>query len=161
MEQSKHLSASSVGLILLPLSALSIVVARVVSGRGWVRWPLILAGVSLILAAGVMLRTTHESSVALLIVLSLLLGFTNGCSGFGNQATLYLQSPADDIAVASGLLRTATYMGAIFSSSLIGIAFGSATTDGGLHAIAWVFGGIGLVVVLLTTLDRSIPRVAE
>ncbi|MGI8418882.1 MAG: MFS transporter, partial [Nakamurella sp.] len=66
MEQSARLSASAVGLILLPLSGLSIVIARVVSGKGWVRWPLILSGVALILTTGVMLLITHESSVLLL-----------------------------------------------------------------------------------------------
>src|ERR1035437_4272001 len=35
MEQSKHLGASTVGLILIPLSAISIVMARVVARPGW------------------------------------------------------------------------------------------------------------------------------
>ena len=60
MEQSAHYSASAVGLILLPLSGLSIVIARVVSERGWVRWPLILAGVALVLTAVVMLLITRR-----------------------------------------------------------------------------------------------------
>jgi MFS family permease len=161
MEQSMHLTASTVGLVLLPLSGLSIVIARVVSGRGWVRWPLILAGVALILAAVVMLMMTSHSSILVLIGMSLLLGVTNGFSGFGNQAALYLQTPAADIAVAAGLYRTASYIGAIFSASLIGIAFGSSASDAGLHVLAWVLGGIGVAVLLLTGADRSIPAVAE
>jgi predicted MFS family arabinose efflux permease len=161
MEQSAHLSASAVGLVLLPLSGLSIIISRVVSGRGWMRWPLLFAAVALILTAGVMLLITHESSVLVLIGMSLLFGFTNGFSGFANQATLYVQTPAEDIAVAAGLYRTFSYIGAIFSSSLIGITFGSAATDGGFHALAWVIGGIGVAVLLLTILDRSIPRVTN
>lgn len=157
MEQSARLSASAVGLVLLPLSGLSIVIARVVSGKGWVRWPLILSGVALILTAGVMLLITHESSVLLLIVMSLLFGFTNGFSGFANQATLYVQTPAEDIAVASGLYRTFAYIGAIFSASLIGITFGPAATDSGFHTLGWVIGGLGIAVVLLTVLDSRIP----
>jgi predicted MFS family arabinose efflux permease len=161
MEQSAHLNASAVGLILLPLSGLSIVIARVVSGRGWIRWPLILAGVALILSAGVMLLITHRSSVPVLIGMSLLLGCSNGFSGFANQASLYVQAPAEEIAVASGLYRTFAYMGAIFSASLIGITYGPAATDSGLHALAWVLGGIGVAIVLLTVLDKSIPQVAK
>ena len=160
MEQSMHLSASSVGAILLPLSAISIVVARVISGRGWVRWPLILAGMALILAAAMMVRITNTSSIAWLIAMSMLIGAANGFSGFGNQATLYMQAPAKDIAVAAGLLRTSTYIGAIFSSSLIGICFGPGATDSGLHTMGWALGGIGVVVVLLTTLDKAIPALA-
>jgi predicted MFS family arabinose efflux permease len=160
MEQSEHLNASTVGLILLPLSGTSIVLARVVSGRGWVRWPLMLAGISLVLTAGVMLLITSQSGIPVLIGMSLLFGFANGCSGFANQAALYVQTPAEDIAVASGLYRTASYIGAIFSSSLIAITFGSAATDSGLHALAWVIGALGIVIVCLAVLDKSVPRVA-
>jgi predicted MFS family arabinose efflux permease len=161
MEQSRGLSASVVGLVLIPLSVLSIVVARFVSGRGWVRWPLILSGIALLAAAGVILLIDHRSSILVLIGMSLLVGLTNGLGGFANQATLYIQSPAEEIAVGAGLLRTSTNLAAIFSSSIIGIAFGAVATDGGLHTIAWVLGGVGAVLVLLTTLDRRIPTLAR
>jgi MFS family permease len=158
MEQAAHLSATAVGLILLPLSGLSIVIARVVSGRGWVRWPLILGAVSIILTAIVMMLMNHGSSVFIMIAMSLLVGFCNGFSGFANQAALYVQAPAEDIAVASGLYRTFAYFGAIFSSSLIGIAFGKAATDAGLHTLAWVLAALGVALVAITALDRAIPR---
>jgi hypothetical protein len=160
MEQSMGLHAATVGLILIPLSLLSIVVARVVSGRAWVRWPLILAGVALTLSAGVMLLVNHGSSVALLIGMTLLLGLTNGFSSFANQAALYLQTTAAEIAVASGLLRTSMYLGAIGSSSVIGIAFGPSATDAGFHTLAWILVAIGASMVLLTAFDRSVPAVA-
>ncbi len=157
MEQSAHYTASQVGLILLPLSGISIVVARLVSARGLVRGPLILTGVSLLLTGGIMLVITHSSSVLILIGMSLLFGLANGFSGFANQAALYVQAPAAEIAVASGLYRTFAYFGAIFSSSLIGIAFGSAATDAGFHVIAFVIVGIGVAVLVLTILDNKIP----
>jgi hypothetical protein len=107
-----------------------------------------------------MVRITNTSSIAWLIAMSMLIGAANGFSGFGNQATLYMQAPAKDIAVAAGLLRTSAYIGAIFSSSLIGICFGPGATDSGLHTMGWALGGIGVVVVLLTTLDKTIPALA-
>ena len=161
MEQSKGLRPSTVGLVLIPLSVISIAVAKVISVQGWVRWPLIGSGVALVLAAAVMLAITRGSSILVLVGMSLLLGCVNGSAGFANQATLYMQPPADDIAVASGLLRTSTYIGAIFSSSLIGITFGSAATDAGFHTLAWGLVGIGIIVLILTVLDRNIPRVAR
>ncbi|BDZ52180.1 hypothetical protein GCM10025867_44210 [Frondihabitans sucicola] len=160
MEQGRGLSATQVGLILLPLSGLSLVLARIVSGRGWVRTPLVLAGVALVLTAVVALFVTGSSSVLVLVGMSLLLGFANGFSGFANQAALYVQTSAEDIAVAAGLYRTFAYLGAIFSSSLIGLTFGSRATDAGLHSLAWVLGALGLAVVLLVVADRRIPRVA-
>lgn len=161
MEQAAHLNATAVGLILVPLSGLSIVISRVVSVKGWVRWPLILSGAGLLAAAVVMLAITHESGVLILIGMSLLLGFVNGFSGFANQAVLYVQSPAADIAVAAGLYRTFGYLGAIFSSSLIGMVFGSAATDAGLHALAWVLAALGVVILVLTVFDRRIPVTAR
>jgi predicted MFS family arabinose efflux permease len=157
MEQSAGLGATAVGLILLPLSGLSIVLARVVSTRGWVRVPLIVGSATVIAAALVMLAMGQGSPVWVMIGMSLLVGATNGLTGFANQATLYVQAPAAEIAVASGLYRTFAYIGAIFSSSLIGIAFGSAATDAGLHTLAWVLVGIGAALLLLTVLDRRIP----
>ncbi|MFG2625411.1 hypothetical protein [Streptomyces sp. NPDC048473] len=56
-----------------------------------------------------------------------------------------------------GLFRTFAYFGAIFSSSLIGIAFGSTATDAGFHAVALVVIGIGVAVMLMTILDKRIP----
>jgi MFS family permease len=161
MEGPAHYTASHAGLILLPLSAIGIVVGRLVSGCGWVRWPLILTGASLVLTGVVMLFITHSSNVLVLIGMSLLFGFANGFCGFANQAALYVQRPADEIAVASGLYRTFAYFGAIFSSSLIGIAFGSAATDSGFHIVAYVIGGIGVTVLFMTILDRKIPARAD
>lgn len=157
MEGAAHYSASQVGLILLPLSAVSIVLARVVSAKGWVKVPLVLTGVCLVLTGAVMLTITHNSAVVLLVGMSLLFGFSSGFSGYANQATLYLQSGPKEIAVASGLYRTFTYFGAIFSSSLIGIAFGTSATDHGLHAVAFVIAAIGVLTGLMALLDRHIP----
>ena len=161
MEQSAGLTPSAVGLVLLPLSGLSIVIARVVSNKGWVRVPLVLAGVALMLTAAVMLLITHDSGIPVLIGMSLLFGFSNGFSGFANQATLYVQTPAGDIAVASGLYRTFGYIGAIFSASLISVTFGASATDGGFHTLGWVIGGIGVAVLVLTLVDKAIPRLAN
>lgn len=161
MEQGKGLAAGAVGLILIPLTLTSIIAARVISGRGWVRYPLIFASVFVIAAGVVSLFVTKDSSIPVLIGLTVIFGLANGFSGFGNQATLYIQAPAADIAVAAGLLRTALYIGAIFSSSLIGIAFGSRATDVGLHVLARVLLGIGAAATALAVFDRSIPVLAD
>jgi predicted MFS family arabinose efflux permease len=157
MEQARGLDAGTVGLILIPFSAVSIVLARVVSGKAWVRWPLILAGVALVLTAITALLITHSSSILVLVGMTLLFGLTNGLNSFANQATLYVQAPAAEIAVASGLYRTSAYIGAIFSSSIIGLAFGDTVSDAGLHTLGWVLAAIGAVVTLLTVFDRHIP----
>jgi predicted MFS family arabinose efflux permease len=161
MEQSAKLSPDTVGLILIPFSGASILLARIISGRGWIRVPLIVAGSAMIATAAVVMQLHHDSSIPLIVGMTLLFGIMNGFSSFANQASLYLFAPAAEIAVASGLSRTFSYMGAIFSSSLIGITFRTAATDAGLHALAWVLLGIGAVSVLLVVTDRRLPLTAN
>jgi len=158
MEQSAGYTPTQVGLILLPLSGISIVLARIVSNRGWVRSPLLLGALAIAAAATLLLLMDAHTSVWLLLLMAALLGVANGLTGFANQASLYVQAPAGEIAVASGLYRTFAYIGAIFSSSLIGITFGEAATDAGLHTLAWVMAGIGVALLVITGLDRRIPR---
>ena len=157
MQDAAGHSATAVGLIMVPLSATSIVGSRLASSKGWVRWPLVIGAVSLVATGAVMLTITTSSGVAVLIGMSVLFGLTNGFGGFANQATLYTQSPAETIATAAGLLRTFAYLGAIFSASVIGMAFGSHITDAGFHRLAWVIVAIGASSLLLTVLDRRIP----
>jgi predicted MFS family arabinose efflux permease len=161
MEQSAKLSPGAVGLILIPFSGTSIILARIISGRGWIRGPLIIAGSAMIATAVVVMQLHHDSSILLMIGMTLLFGVMNGFSSFANQASLYVFAPASEIAVASGLSRTFSYVGAIFSSSLIGITFGKAATDAGLHELAWVLVGIGVASVLLVMFDRRLPRNAN
>jgi MFS family permease len=74
MQQAAGRSATAVGLILLPLSAISIVVARLASSKGWVRWPLVIGAGSLVVTGVVMLAMSASSGVAALVGMSTLFG---------------------------------------------------------------------------------------
>jgi MFS family permease len=161
MEDAAGYSAFEVGLLLLPLSGTGIMLARIVSVRGWVRRPLIVGALALIATGIAALFIDHRAGVLVLLGLTLLFGTTNGLSNFANQTTLYVQSPSETFAVASGLYRTASYLGAIFSASVIGLSFGTRVSDAGFHTVAWVLVAIGAGALLMTTLDRRIPLVAR
>ena len=158
MGQSAGLGSISVGVILIPLSAVSIILARIVSTRGWVRVPLIFGGLSLVAAGTILFFVTHDAAglVILLIAVSILFGAANGLANLANQTALYVQAPAARIGVASGLFRTFAYIGAIFSSSLIGLTFGARASDEGLHFQAIIIAALGVLLALLA-LDRTIP----
>ncbi|MBN9623218.1 MAG: MFS transporter [Actinobacteria bacterium] len=161
MEDVGGYSAGQVGVVLLPMSIVSIVLARLASNRGWLRWPLILGAVA-VAAAGVLMLGIHDgSSVILLLGTAALFGITNGLSNFANQTTLYAQAPGATVAVAAGLFRTFGYIGAIFSSSLISISFGAHTSDAGLHRLAWAVVAIGVASLLMVLFDRTIPATAS
>lgn len=161
LQDAAGYSAGVVGLIMVPLSLTGIVLARLNSSRGWVRVPLIVGAAALGVTGLAMLGLDSGSPLVALLGLSVLFGIPNGLSSFANQATLYVQAPPDQIAVAAGLQRTSAYLGAIFSSSIISLTFGARVSDAGFHALAWVVLGIGVAGLLLTVLDRLIPLIAK
>jgi predicted MFS family arabinose efflux permease len=161
MGDAAGLSAAATGLIMIPLSGVSVVLARLVSVRAWIRAPLALGSLAVIAAGAVLLfvHTAMAGLVGVLIAASVLFGTANGLTNVAVQTNLYLQAPAAQIGTASGLLRTFGYIGAIFSSSLISITFGGHATDTGLHLQGGVVTALGIALVLLSV-DRSIPWTA-
>lgn len=161
LEAAAGYTPAQVGLIMLPLSLASIAAARLVSTRGWVRGPLVVGAAMLVASGVVMLVVDGRSPMVLLTGMSVLFGLATGFSNVSNQTALYVQTSDTDVATASGLFRTFAYVGAIFSSSLIGLTFGPRVSDHGFHLLGWAVVGIGLASLLLTGLDRAIPgRVA-
>ena len=149
----------AIGVILLPLSVVSIVLARLVSVRGWVRGAL-LGGAAAVFAAGGMLLLLDSDMiglVALLIGVAIVYGIANGLTNVANQTALYLQAPADQIGTAAGLLRSSGYLGAILSAGVISVTFGAQPTDAGLHLQGWVIAALGAILFVLA-LDRRLPR---
>ena len=158
MEDAAGYRPTQVGMLLAPMSATSIVVAAVCSRRSTVRSPLIATGMAFCAAGAVMLALRHDAPVWAILAMSLLVGLANGLNSFANQAALFMQSPADQVGVASGLYRTFAYIGAITSAGLIAAAFGSRATDAGFHIVGWATMAIGLCAATLTLTDRTLPR---
>ncbi|CAK7286306.1 MFS transporter [Streptomyces misionensis JCM 4497] len=157
LEGSGGYSSFQTGLIMLPMSAVSMVLARFVSTRGWVRRPL-LTGTLALAAGGLLMLTAHEGSpLALILLTTGVLGCPNGLCNFANQTTLFVQTSADEVGVAAGLFRTFGYIGAIFSSSVISLSFGDHVTDAGFHRMGWIVLALGALTLLATLFDRTIP----
>jgi predicted MFS family arabinose efflux permease len=146
---------------MLPLTAVSVVVTRPVSGRNLVRGPLIVAGISLLVpAAGVLLLTTH-SPVILIVAVTVIFGIALGTGAAGNQTALYGQASANQVGTAAGLFRTFVYIGSIASSAITGIVFRTGVTDHGLHTIAIILVAVGAVVLVMTLADRQLKTEAH
>jgi MFS family permease len=157
LEEGRGLAASASGLVMLPMSAVAAVGAAVISRRALVRGPLLVSAVGIIVGGAALSLVDGSTSLVLLVGLSLVFGVVLGMTSTSNQAALYTQTTAEQIGVASGLARTASYLGAIFASALISLAFPARATDAGLHTAAYVIAGIGVVVLLLVVLDRRLP----
>ncbi|HTU71937.1 MAG TPA: MFS transporter [Trebonia sp.] len=161
IEAGRGLSAMAAGLVLLPMSVLSGLIARPVSQRNLLRTPLILTAVSLLAgSAGILLLTQH-TPVVWIVVVTLIFGVTMGAGTSANQTALYAQAPAVDIGTASGLLRSFGYIGSIASSAIIAIVFRTHVSDHGLHVTAIVMIAVSVVALLLTLADRQLMSLAS
>ncbi|MDQ0190006.1 MFS transporter [Alicyclobacillus cycloheptanicus] len=149
-------SSMETGLLLLPMSGLSALVAGPISKRNLVRGPLIVSALSSIAASiGILLLTTATPIIWILIT-TLIFGITMGTMVSGNQTALYLQASTDQIGTASGLFRTFGYVGSIASSAIIGIIFHKRVSDTGMHHIATIMIVMSAFALLLTIADRQL-----
>jgi MFS family permease len=156
LQAGRGLSAEDAGLLLLPMTAISAVLARPISARNLVRGPLIAAAISCLAgSAGVLILVT-STPIIWIVVITLLFGVTLGAALSANQTALYQQVTADQIGTASGLFRTFGYLGSIASSALISIVFHSRVDDHGLHVIALIMVIVSVLGLLVVLADRDI-----
>ncbi len=157
LEVAHGYSAQSAGLILLPMGALAAVLSRFVSARNLIRTPLVAAAGSMLVASICTVFLVSSTPTIWIVVVTLVFGITLGTTAVGNQTALYTQAPPDQVGTASGLYRTFSYVGSIASSVVTSVIFHSAVTDHGLHTIAYILAGAGILVLGLTLLDRRLP----
>jgi MFS family permease len=156
IEAARGLSAYEAGLLLIPMGLLSAVAARVVSRRQRIRGSLIASAVLVVAGSVATLFLTSHSPVVVIIAVTALFGFASGAGNVTNQTALYREAPAEKVGTASGLLRTFGYIGSIASATITGLVFRTKVDDAGLHTVALIMVGIGLVVLLMTALDRQL-----
>ncbi|GLY29654.1 MFS transporter [Kineosporia sp. NBRC 101731] len=123
LEVGRGLGPAAAGLLMLPVFGVGVVstlvatrwAARLGPGR------LLLVGNAAFVVSGLVLALTAgvESPLALLVLVNVLLGIPTGFNNLGNQLTLHHASPARASGSASGLYRTAQYIGAAISAVLL------------------------------------------
>jgi MFS family permease len=161
LQAGRGVSSLEAGLIQLPMSAVSGVIARPVSRRNLLRTPLVVAAVCCLAGSAGVLLLTRSTPVGAIIVVTLLFGITLGTGASPNQTALYTQVPADQIGTASGLFRTWGYIGSIASSAIIAITFHADVSDHGLHVTALIMIAVSVLSLLLTVADRQLMRQAR
>jgi MFS family permease len=161
LQAGRGLSALAAGLILLPMSAMSGVIARPVSQKNLLRTPLILAAVSCLAGSAGVLLLTRATPTAWIVVITLVFGITLGTGASANQTALYAQVTGAQIGTASGLFRTFGYMGSIASSAIIAIVFHTRVSDHGLHVIAFIMIAVSAAALIITLADRQLMAQAR
>jgi MFS family permease len=156
LQAGRGLSAEDAGLLLLPMTAVSAVLARPISTRNLVRAPLIAGAVSCLLGSAGVLVLVTSTPIVWIVVITLLFGITLGASISANQTTLYSQVAADQLGTASGLFRTFGYLGSIASSALISIVFHTHVNDHGLHTIGLIMVIVSVLGLIVVLADRNV-----
>ncbi|WP_438801995.1 MFS transporter [Actinospica durhamensis] len=158
LEGVRGMSETQAGLILLPMTLISGLIVSPVSRRNLVRAPVIAAAVACVIGSAGVLLLSADVWIGTIVLITLVFGLVTGFSAAGNQTALYAQAPPDQLGTASGLLRTFGYVGSIASSAITGIVFRTNVTDHGVHLIAWIMLGVSVVLLLVSALDRTLPR---
>ncbi|WP_405835721.1 MFS transporter [Streptomyces platensis] len=156
LQAGRSMSSEVAGLLLLPMSALSALIARPISQRNLVRVPLIVAAVSCLAASAGVLALTASTPTVWIVAITLVFGITLGTTISANQTTLYTQAGAGEIGTAAGLFRTFGFLGSIASSALISVVFHSEVNDHRLHLIALTMVAVSVLGLLVVITDRTV-----
>ncbi|RPK60979.1 MULTISPECIES: MFS transporter [unclassified Streptomyces] len=160
VEEGRGLSASQAGLVQLPMFLLAIAVSAFTGRRNAVWGRLVIGAVGQIVACVLMLCLNASSPIWMLLVVALVFGVPQGLNSLALQNSLYRQADPERIAASSGLLRTFSYMGSMVASAASALAFGQHADTGGMHELAWVMAGAGVLYLLVTVLDRRLHSLA-
>ncbi|GAB3562245.1 MFS transporter [Spelaeicoccus albus] len=161
LEDGRGLSASSAGLVLLPTFAVGIIVATLTGPRPQVRGKLIVGAAAQLVACSLLLFTSADTAVWLLVVVTLAFGVPQGLVNLALQNTVYYQADPARIGASSGLLRTFMYLGAMLASSASGALFGERATTGGMHDLAWFMVVSAGILLVVTVTDRTLKNVTR
>lgn len=150
LEQARRFDPDTAGLLLLPIAGVGIVVtplaARLINRSG-ARPSLVIGAITLLVGALLLLLFAPDTAVVVLLAVGAALGVPNGFNNLGLQAALYEHAPSDQMGAAGGQFQTFRYIGAVLSTALLGIVFGSAATSAGLHTLAVALAAISALLV--------------
>jgi EmrB/QacA subfamily drug resistance transporter len=164
LQDARGLSALEAGMCTLPVALLIVMLApvsgRVVGARG-PRLPLLLAGVSALLAGLGFTWLTPGTPLVVLLGLYVLIGLGQGLVNppITNSAVSGMPSSMAGVAasVASTSRQTGTALGVAISGSIVSatLAGGSTPFTEATHPVWWMVAGLGLVVVVLALVGTS------
>jgi MFS family permease len=144
-----HLSIETAGILMLFISGFGIIVSPFTGkwiDRSGVIPPLLLGSVCML--AGAILLTFFFQRVTVYTIIPALsvMGMGYGFNNVSLQSAMLRAAPPDVVGVASGLFQTSRYMGAIFSSVLLGLVFGKDINPFNLQ----ILGAVLIVVALFS-----------
>lgn len=157
-EEGYGLSPFHAGLVQIPMFLMAICVSVLTGRRKGVRGKLLVGAAGQIVACLVILTLSGTSPLWLLLLVALIFGVPQGLNNLALQNSVYFQADPERTASSAGLLRTFSYIGSMVASSATATSFGERADTGGMHRLAWVMLGAGVVYLLMTVFDRTLGR---
>lgn len=160
-EEGFGLSPFHAGLVQIPMFLVAIGVSVLTGRRKGVRGKLLVGGLGQVVACVVMLMLSGDSPVWMLVLVALIFGVPQGLNSLALQNSVYFQADPERTASSAGLLRTFAYVGSMVASSTAAASFGQRADTGGMHHLAWIMLGAGVLYLLLTVFDRTLGRTTD
>jgi MFS family permease len=160
LEEGRGLSASTTGLVLLPVFATGVGVSALTGRRPEIRGKLVVGATMQVAVVGLLLLLGPRSPIWMIVAVGLVAGVPQGLNNLANQNAVYHQADPDRIASSAGLLRTFFYLGAIAASAAGGVVLSPAADTAGLHDLALFMLGAAVLFLVLTLVDRSLAHVS-
>lgn len=160
LERARHFHPQEAGLLILPVAgmgAVSTPIAAWLVRRHDARPALIIGSFSLLAGSLLLLVPNLGTPLAVIILIGCVLGIPNGFNNLGLQAALYEITPPETMGQTGGQFQTFRYIGAILSTALLGLVFGSTVTSTELHTMAIVLAGIS-TLLLAASVGARRPR---
>ncbi|GAA4169049.1 MFS transporter [Gryllotalpicola koreensis] len=161
VQGSAGYSADQAGFIQLPTAVLAAATSIMIAKNQRLRLPLVLSGAIPFVGGVLLVFLTGASPLWLLLLVAAIFGVPQGLASVSNQQALYRQAPGAQLGTASGLSRTAVYLGSILSSAAIGLAFPSAPTDSGLHSLGIAVAVVVGAAAVLALIDPALKSAAS
>jgi predicted MFS family arabinose efflux permease len=161
LEDGRGLSATHAGLVLLPMSLIAIGVAALTGRNPQIRAKLMVGQALQVVACALLLVLHADSSIALVLLVTVVLGPPSGLNNLAVQNAVYHQADPARIAASAGLLRSFFYLGAIASSAANGVFFGATADTRGLHHLGLFVLAVSALGLAVTVADRSLARVGR
>lgn len=160
LEESAGYSPGVVGLMMLPLAAVS-VLATELAGRVLDRFgvrPVLLVGVcGLLLSSALLLLLAIGSPLWLVMLLTAAMGLPYGVVSIASSQAMYASADPADAGVAAGILQTCRYLGAISATVLIGVMFTPEVGPGPWLSLVVSMLLLGVLSLVLSLLWRQRP----
>lgn len=157
-----QLDDSAIGVALLPMSVTTVLLSAFGTRIGIpARGRLVLTAATMLLGSIALLPLESETAIWILVAVGFCFGLGQGLSTVANQTALYAQAPAERMGTLSGLFRTAQYMGALVSTTVLALSFGNQADDTGLDTLGLLLTGATAMLLSLTVFDRGLRRLRE